>query len=103
MRANGKKALSVCLAVSNKKTFEYIEIDELWYLIIVNMPFFQNKLEWGSSIRGAWWNLYGNKTFKLKSCGLFLDDEQVLELNLNESEWKKFIVSMIEFVGFDNL
>jgi hypothetical protein len=56
----GVWALSVCKAISDKKTFEYIKSEEgyLWYILIVNMPFFQDKLDWGGSIRGAWWGLY---------------------------------------------
>lgn len=51
------KALEVCDAISQKKTFDYIADDERrqWYLLMVNMPFFAGRLSWGSSIRGAWW------------------------------------------------
>lgn len=51
------KALEVCDAVSQGKTFDYIADEERrqWYLLMVNMPFFVDRLSWGSSIRGAWW------------------------------------------------
>lgn len=50
------KTLEVCNAISTRTTFEYINTDEgnEWYLIMVNMPFFNGKLNWGGSIRGAW-------------------------------------------------
>ena len=53
-----KKALEVCKAITERKTFEYISTEEgnQWYLILTQMPFFQNKIEWGCSIRGAWWD-----------------------------------------------
>ncbi len=94
-----KKALEVCKAISDKKTFDYIasEGGNLWYLVMVNMPFFENRLEWGTSIRGAWWDLWGDKEFIIESCGLFSDGEQILELKLNETEWPKFIEAMIKF------
>ncbi len=94
-----KKALEVCKAISDKKTFDYIAIEEgnFWYLVMVNMPFFGNRLEWGTSIRGAWWDLWGNKEFTIESCGLFSDGEQILELKLNNSEWIKFIEAMANF------
>ena len=94
-----KKALEVCKAISDKKTFDYIASEEgnFWYLVMVNMPFFENRLEWGTSIRGAWWDLRGDKEFIIESCGLFSDGEQILELKLNNSEWIKFIEAMANF------
>jgi len=93
-----QKALEVCKAISDKKTFDYIASEEgnLWYLVMVNMPFFENRLNWGTSIRGAWWDLWGNKEFTIESCELF-GGEQILELKLNDSEWVKFIEAMIKF------
>lgn len=94
-----QKALEVCEAISYRKTFDYIASEDgnLWYLVMVNMPFFENKLEWGTSIRGAWWDLRGDKEFTIDSCGMFYEGKQILELKFNESEWAKFIESMIEF------
>jgi len=96
-----KKSLEVCKAISERKTFDYIKTEEghLWYLIVVNMPFFQGKLEWGTSIRGAWWDLCGKDAFKLNSCGLFSGGEQLLEIELNEKQWMEFIHAMIEFAS----
>lgn len=94
-----QKCLEVCVVISNKKTFEYIKTEEgnLWYLIMVNMPFFQDKLEWGTSIRGAWWNLYGNRKFSINTCGLFQGDEQMDEIVFGEEQWPIFIEAMIQF------
>ncbi len=94
-----KKAIEVCKAISDKKTFDYIANEEgnFWYLVMVNMPFFENRLEWGTSIRGVWWDLWGDKEFIIKSCGLFSEGEQILELKLNNSEWIKFIEAMANF------
>lgn len=94
-----KKCLEVCKAISDRKTFEYIKTEEgnLWYLIMVNMPFLEVKLEWGTSIRGAWWNLYGTKTFTINSCGFFEGPEQINEITFNEKQWTEFIEAMIQF------
>ena len=96
-----KKAIEVCEAITNKTTFEYIRDKEnyKWYLALCNMPFFQEKIDWGSSIRGAWWGIYGDDTFKISSCGLWKNGEQVLDLELNEQQWFLFIGSMVKFAA----
>lgn len=94
-----QKCLEVCKTLSEKTTFDYIKSEEgnLWYLVMVNMPFFENKLEWGTSIRGAWWNLYGDKSFILESHGLYVGYEQLLKIEFGEKQWSQFINAMIEF------
>lgn len=94
-----QKCLEVCKAISEETTFDYIKSEEgnLWYLVMVNMPFFSGKLEWGTSIRGAWWDLYGARKFTIESCGLYVEYEQLLEISFDEREWSKFINAMIEF------
>jgi hypothetical protein len=96
----GKKAMEVFKAITEKKTFDYIKNDEdyKWYITFVNFPFFYRKLTWGTSIRGAWWDIC-TKMFEINSCGLFLNDEQITELTFNEEEWNKFTKAMIEFIS----
>jgi hypothetical protein len=91
------KALEVASAISDRTTFEYIKDGERhqWFLIMCNMPFFYPKLEWGTSIRGAWWD--SRNPVEISSCGLWIGDEQVLTLTLNAEEWNDFIKAMIEF------
>ena len=97
------KAVEVCRAITNRETFEYIKDDEnyKWFLIMCNMPFFADKIEWGTSIRGAWWSLCGDKKFKIESCGFFDEEyEQILEpLEFNEAEWKEFIMAVACFIA----
>ena len=93
-----KKALEVCEAITKKKTFDYIDTEEgnLWYLIMVNMPFFDGKLEWGTSIRGAWWDY----KVEFESCGIFIDGEQHTQtMKFTQDEWKLFISALIEFAS----
>lgn len=97
----GKKALEVCVCISDKKTFEYQHSGEesyRWYLLMCNMPFFQGKLEWGTSIRGAWWE-YG-KTFEIGAYTFFKDSEQISEvMKFNNEQWLQFVEAMKEFAN----
>ena len=98
------KALEVCIAVSDRKTFDYQKDAEnyRWYLVMCNMPFFENKLEWGTSIRGAWWNLHLDDEFELSSCGLYSGYEQILTpLKFKAEQWASFISAMSVFAGVE--
>ena len=90
------KALEVCSALSERKTFEYIEEPEnyRWFLIMVNMPFFAGRLNWGTSIRGAWWD---HDSQVLENSGLWEGDKQVLSMRFTPDEWLRFVAAMIEF------
>ena len=92
------KALEVCKAITEKTTFEYIENNEnrKWFLIMVNMPFFANKIDWGTSIRGCWWETY--KGISLESCGLFIGDEQQTTFEFNEQQWTDFMAALQDFI-----
>lgn len=85
-----RSALDVADAISNRYTFDYISNDEnyRWYLLMVNMPFFENKLEWGTSIRGAWWVHF--QTF-----------EDVMEMTLNRGQLKALLKAARTFVGLN--
>lgn len=91
------KALEVCKAISDKATFDYIKDADgyRWYLLMVNMPFFAGRLEWGTSIRGAWW--IPEDHYTLESCGIWRGDEQCTSLTFTADEWESFIAAMIDF------
>jgi len=57
-----KKMIEVIDCILNGKTFDYQndEANYINYLTMVNMPFLNGKLEWGTSIRGAWFDEYGH-------------------------------------------
>ena len=61
-----KKMLEVIDCIYNKTIFDYQndENNYINYLTMVNMPFMQGKLEWGTSIRGAWFDEYGHHSEK---------------------------------------
>lgn len=51
--------IEVIECIVSRKTFEYHGQSEgkyMTYLTMVNMPFLKDKLDWGTSIRGAWIN-----------------------------------------------
>ena len=90
-----EKALEVCAAINEKTTFEYIKNPDnyLWYIMLCNTNFFASRLDWGSSIRGAWWDY----NIRLESCGLWENKKQLTDLNFTQNQWEKFIKEVIEF------
>lgn len=92
----GGKAIEVCEAISNRTTFDYIRDKEnyKWFLLLLNTPFFSEKTEWGTSIRGAWWNT----PIELKSLGLWDGEKQLVDpIKFDCDEWTRFVDAMIEF------
>jgi hypothetical protein len=92
----GRRAVEVCAAINDGRTFDYIADEEnyRWFLLMVNMPFFADRLEWGTSIRGAWW-AYEDQ--RLKSCFLWKEGEQILDLVFGRPQWVEFIKATVEF------
>ena len=90
------------MAIGNSKTFEYQEEEESenynWFLIMCNMLFFADKLNWGTSIRGAWWD---NKEFIISTCGFWDGDEQIDELKFNAKTLCVFFNAMEIFLKGD--
>lgn len=94
------KAVEVCKAINEGTTFEYIKDPEQykWFLLMCNMPFFEDKLSWGGSIRGAWWDTqFQGEVILLESCGLYVGYEQLLKIEFKLDEWKKIISAVITF------
>ncbi len=99
------KAVEVCAAINNGDTFGYISAPEnyRWFLLMCNMPFFAGKLEWGTSIRGAWW-APSNEKFSLDSCGLWAEGRQICVdgvLTFTREDWPTFISAIVEFSAMD--
>jgi hypothetical protein len=92
-----RHAVRVCQAVNDRATFQLVNASHesyMWYLVMCNTAFFAGRLEWGTSIRGAWWC----EVQMLWSCGLWVDDEQCSELVMSAVGWNAFVRAMIEFV-----
>lgn len=88
-------AIEVVNAISTGTTFEYISDKNKykWYIAMCNMPFFRDRIEWGTSIRGAFWEC----EIKLNSCGIFEDGEQILDMSFSREEWELFMKAVKEF------
>ena len=88
------KAIEVCEAITNGTTFDFIKDPEnyKWFLLMCNMPFFAGRLNWGTSIRGAWW-----EAKRLESSGLYKGSEQVLSLDFTPEEWAEFTKALAAF------
>lgn len=66
---------------------------------MTEMPFFKNKLEWGTSVRGAWWDDYKGIELEFTGLGCLFDgDEQITEaLKLDRFQWDAFVNAMYGF------
>jgi len=91
------RAVEVAEVINNGHTFDYIKdpVQYRWYLLMVNMPFFAGRLEWGTSVRGAWWV---HEPMTYSSCGLWDGERQVHEmLTLEREQWRAFIAAIVTF------
>lgn len=85
--------LEVIRVILEKKNYEFINAPERYrtYLLMVNMPFLKDKLEWGTSVRGAWWAFSGpghEKTFSVRGITdvPYKDTEQFMRAVLEWAE-----------------
>lgn len=92
-----KKMLDVIKCILNNNTFEYqgqSEDNYVNYHMMVNMPFLDGKLEWGTSIRGAWFDEYGHH---LKTHEPYMMSAQHEELIIDKKDIKLFMQALIEW------
>lgn len=89
--------LKVVEAITRGKTFEFIEDEENYnlYITCVNLAWFSGRLDWGTSIRGAWWATYDMPP--ICTCELYYNGSQLVDPEIVEQEWEGFINSVIEF------
>lgn len=92
------KAVEVCRALNTNSTYEYYEAnqDPPWYLIMMNMPFFDDKTDFGVSVRASWWD-WGE--IKFRAMGICGDGELTEIESFTNEEWKRFIDCVVEFSG----
>lgn len=96
------RAVEVALTISNKTTFDYIKEpgQYRWYLLLCHFPFFADRIEWGCSIRGAWWRSY--EGIKFQSCSLWeispkSQTQLHEEMTFDEKGWQAFIDAVCEY------
>jgi hypothetical protein len=95
------RAVEVCYAISEHKTFDYIKdpARHVWYLAMVNMPFFAEKINWGTSIRGAFWDTPIRGKIKLSTFGMWKDGNQIHDAEFTREEWEMFAGAIVDFAG----
>ncbi len=96
-----KKALSVCDAITNGKTYRFTSKSKTnyrWYLAIVNLPFFRSKINWGGSIRGAFWQSVGLDLEPMFWPATY-EDKPVNEVYLTVDDWVDFLKAVKFFLG----
>lgn len=88
------KMLEVINVILQKGNSNYQENPQnyITYLMMVNMPFLKGKLDWGTSIRGAWFDEHGHHSDK--------EDFYCItpELNVPKKEIKDFLSQLILWV-----
>lgn len=57
----GKMIIETLEQIKNKTTYEYIENELNYEKYILSCNFIERWLDWGTSIRGAWFNTYDGK------------------------------------------
>ena len=90
------KMIEVIECILYGTTFKYQENRDnyLNYLTMVNMPSLKDKIEWGSSIRGAWFDEYGHYSEpepKVYGIGC------VYYFTVPKKDIKRFIAELIEW------
>ncbi len=86
-----KGMIEVCQVILDKETFEYIKDKQQYmkYIIMVNMPFLAEKIDWGGSVRGAWFDDF--QEYKV-DCG---------NIEVKKGDVTTFIREMLEWVKND--
>ena len=82
-----ERMIPVLKCILNRTTFEYQkdEKQNVNYLTMVNMPFLVDKLDWGGSIRGAWFDNW--QEYEI-DCGRIEIKKQELEIFITDLiEW----------------
>lgn len=95
------EAIKVALAISADETHEYIKdpSNYSWYLLMCNMPFFSEKIEWGTSIRGAWWDHDPTEKLFVESYVLYVEGKQLGRVSFTKEHWKLFIAALDTFTA----
>jgi hypothetical protein len=84
-----EKMIAVLRAIINRSTFAYIESSRnnyINYIMMCNTPFLHDKLEWGTSIRGAWFD-DSIDTFEIPCTDIVVKSGQLTQFMKELIEW----------------
>lgn len=92
-----KKTLEVIECILNRTNSHYQKSRENYinYMYIVNTPFMRDKLEWGSSIRGAWFDDHGHDSESAEDRVYLLTHDW----RIAKSEINHFMKQLLEWVA----
>jgi len=91
-----KRMLEVIECVVNRTTFDYQNKNQEHYenyIMMCNAPFLVGKLEWGTSIRGAWLDEYGHhsepqpREYEIGITNLKIPKKDIVEFCKDLLEW----------------
>lgn len=90
------KMMPVIRAIHTGTTFEFIKDPQNYedYIVCVNFPWFEGKLDWGTSIRGAWWS-HDTKNFS-EEC-MWVDGKQIILYTDDPVAWDEMINALLQF------
>jgi len=83
----GKMILDTLIQIKNRTTFEYIKDKENYRKFILSCNFIQDWLEWGTSIRGAWFNTGDGKIVPDEYLGNIGYKEEFIMITDDFMEW----------------
>lgn len=95
-----KAILEVCKVIHNGSNFEYIKNEQNYikYILVCQLLDKFHWIEWGTSIRGAWFDgWYPNTKFHP-----IIEEDEWTAYNDDEEEWETRILNMVEFTN-DNI
>ena len=95
----GNKMMEVILSIRDGNTYDYIADDQnyIWFIKMCNTPFLGRALEWGTSIRGAWFDQ--SMTYKIDTCSLFYDGKQIVDPILSYDDLISLINALEKFLS----
>ena len=84
-----EKMIEVLECILDRTTFEYQENRKQYlnYLTMVNMPFLADKLDWGTSIRGAYFN--DCREYKIDYDRIIIKKQELTIFIKDMIEWAK--------------
>jgi len=91
----GKEISEVMKIIFEKKTFEYIGDHDNYVKYIKTINYFVDWLDWGTSIRGAWFDYYGNFGDGFNGKYIELQDYGFEKVELSEDFMKWFIYEFL--------
>lgn len=89
LRILTKDVLEVCKVILDRTNFDYIDDDKnyLKYMTVINFSFFKDKLECGTSIRGAWFEYFPQGKIEIDCSRIVVERGEIEEFIRQLLEW----------------